>query len=303
MHRGETTTVSIILKEESTEASELTVHVTDEESTDIENATVGVEAEDGERIESGETDSMGRVTFGLDPDNYTVYAEKAGYNSTATTVELKAGGETTVSLTLESDAPELAVQTVSVDGITATDATLHGELVTIDGVNDAATYFEFRAVGASSWQSTTRTSDGSFAEGVSGLKTDTDYEFRAVAENDDANLRETGTVLSFQTEKSAARPEIEQLTVTEVSPPNPHADIEVGWDVTHRDGLLDTVLIHIQAIDGSATETERTSVSGEAASGVDTVRIKKGANTTYQVTLTVIDTNNEHVSDAETVSA
>ena len=63
---------------------------------------------------------------------------------------------------------------------------------------------------------------------MSRLATETDYEFRAVADHDGRELRETGAVLSFKTEKSAVHPEINRLVINEISPPNPHADIEVN---------------------------------------------------------------------------
>ncbi len=303
--RDETTFVTIELEEVS-ESAPLAVEAVDGDGDAIGDVIVDVEDEDGESVATGETDAEGRATFELEPAEYTVVARHFDSDDeTSETVALEADEETSLQFTFESDDPELAVYTASADDVSGTEATLRGELA-LEEVDEATVHFEYRAVGEADWEwteETTKSSEGDFEAHVSGLSTETHYEFRAVAESGDGTLHETGGVESFTTDRSSARPEIERLSVDEVSPPNPHADIEVEWDVSHRDGLLDTVLIHIEAMDGSATETERTSVEGETASGVDTRRIQHGEGTAYAVTLTVIDTNNEHTSRTETIDA
>lgn len=304
MARGETTSVSIEL-EAVAESAHLAVEVVDGDGDGIGDVVVDVDDQDGESIATGETDAEGRATFELEPAEYTVVARHFDSDDEASeTVGLEAGEETSLQFTFESGDPELSVYTDSADDVSDTEVTLRGELVY--GEDDEATvHFEYRAVGRTYWESTGRTSttEGDFEERVSGLSTGTQYEYRAVAESEDGDLHETGEVETFTTERSRARPGIDRFSVDTTDTRNPHAYIDVEWVVSHRDGLLNTVLIEVEATDGSAVETERESVSGETASGGDTIRVLHGENATYDVTLTVIDTNDERASVTDTIDA
>jgi hypothetical protein len=305
MARGETNVVSIELEEVS-ETAHLTVEAVDGDGDGIGDVVVDVEDEDGQSVATAETDAEGLATFELDSGEYTVVARD--YDSddeTSETIELETGDEETLTFELESGDPELSVYTGSADDVSDTEATLRGE-VDFEGIDEATVHFEYRTIGRSYWEwtgTTTKTSEGDFEERVSGLSTGTDYEFRAVAETGDGGLEEIGEIRSFTTERSRARPGIDRLSVDTTDTPNPHAYIDIEWAVSHRDGGLDTVEIEVEATDGSATETERESVSGETASGDDTIRVLHGENATYDVTLTVSSTNDERASVTETIDA
>lgn len=306
MVRDEPTVVSVVLEEATSEPAELEVCVTDGDG-DVRDAIVEVEDADGEPVVDGETDAEGCVTFELDPAEYGVVVTHADYDDTASeTVDLDEGEGTTITVTLAADDAVLSVDTAPASDVSDTEATLRGELSALEGIDEATVYFEYRRIGRSYWESTgstTRTSEGDVEEAVSGLSTGTQYEFRAVAESADGDLRETGETESFATERSRARPGIDRWNVGTTDTRNPHAYIDVEWEVSHRDGLLNTVVIEVEAVDGSASETMRASVSGETASGGSTIRVLHGENATYEVALTAVDTNDERTAVSTTTDA
>ncbi len=85
--------------------------------------------------------------------------------------------------------------------VTATGATLRGELTDLGGADAAECYFEYREVPHASWTTTptrTLTSTGSFTIDVDGLTDRRYYEVRAVADTSDGDTA-TGTVVQFST--------------------------------------------------------------------------------------------------------
>lgn len=80
-----------------------------------------------------------------------------------------------------------SVSTAGVRNVDETSAVLDGTLDDTGGANSVDVWFEYRAAGSATWQSTSRESYGSdsrdFDIGVSGLTAGQSYEFRAVAEN------------------------------------------------------------------------------------------------------------------------
>lgn len=93
-----------------------------------------------------------------------------------------------------------AIVTTGSASVDETSATLNGSLNNLGGASSADVYFEYRESGGS-WTATsaqTRSSTGMYSETVSGLATDTDYEFRAVVDASDGDS-DTGSVTSFST--------------------------------------------------------------------------------------------------------
>ncbi|RRJ30153.1 pectate lyase [Halocatena pleomorpha] len=85
--------------------------------------------------------------------------------------------------------------------VTATGATLRGELTDLGGADAAECYFEYREVPHESWTTTqtqTLTAAGSFAVDADGLTDRRYYEVRAVADTDDGDTA-TGAVVQFST--------------------------------------------------------------------------------------------------------
>ena len=94
----------------------------------------------------------------------------------------------------------LTVETLEASEVGTSSAMLHGELTEIEGVEEATVAFEWVASDGSfpdetSWQTLDGT--GEFSEELSGLESDTAYDYRAVAEADGET--ETGREMTFTT--------------------------------------------------------------------------------------------------------
>ncbi|NHN46675.1 hypothetical protein G9464_03575 [Halostella sp. JP-L12] len=103
-------------------------------------------------------------------------------------------------------------------------------------------------------------------------------------------------------ETTNAAPSVDGVSVSESSPPNPHAEVTAFWSVSDEDGNLDAVVVSVY--DGSRrVDSETISVSGASASGSNDFSIKKGAGGTYDVVVSVVDSRGEERSKTGTVSA
>lgn len=97
-------------------------------------------------------------------------------------------------------------------------------------------------------------------------------------------------------------PVVDLLRVTESSPPNPHAELSVEWAVSDDGGNLEAV--DIEVYDGNrVVDSETVSTSGDAANGSTAFKIKKGAGSTYAVTLKVVDEAGAEDSASDSVQA
>ncbi|MEY7848397.1 hypothetical protein AB7C87_04245 [Natrarchaeobius sp. A-rgal3] len=116
------------------------------------------------------------------------------------------------------DNPPLAV-TGEVADRTEDGATLHGSLEALGGTDSVDVSFEYREAGAAGWTTTgseTRSSTGEFDEDVSGLDTDAEYEYRAVAVAPDGN-RDEGVIATFATLAPDSDPVVETDGASNVS--------------------------------------------------------------------------------------
>ena len=113
-------------------------------------------------------------------------------------------GEDTYSVDAEFVVTGLSVTTDPATEVTDNSATLNGSLDDLDGAGSADVYFEWGPSGDLSNTTTAQTlsSTGSFSEEVSNLDSDTDYEYRAVADASDGDSATGGTV-SFTTDSTA----------------------------------------------------------------------------------------------------
>lgn len=99
-----------------------------------------------------------------------------------------------------------------------------------------------------------------------------------------------------------AAPRIKRVRVSESSPPNPHANVRVDWTVSDADGDLESVSIDILD-DGRTVESATVAASGDHATDTTETRIKKGAGRTYEVLITVTDSNGAEDATSTTVRA
>jgi len=183
------------------------------------------------------------------------------------------------------------VSTGDPTGVDATSATLGGELSDLDGADSADCYFEWRSVGASSWNTTaaqTLSGTGSYSTDIGGLSSGTDYEYRAVVTASDGDT-DTGGTTSFTTDSGSAAPSVDSYAVTEAGSPNPHAEITADWSVSDADGDLDTVTVEVADASGRVLDSATTGVSGGSAGGTDEFEIKHANGQTFGVTVTVTD--------------
>ena len=107
----------------------------------------------------------------------------------------------TLTVTTETVDVSLEVSTIGSSEIDETSATLDGSLDELGGVTSADIYFEYREIESDHWTATsgeTVSATGAFSDTVTDLTEETEYEFRAVAEADDAVV--TGERLRFTTE-------------------------------------------------------------------------------------------------------
>lgn len=94
------------------------------------------------------------------------------------------------------------VNAMGATSVGSDEATLGGSLVDLGGAESAKVYFEYRPAGASGWTATTvqrRSSTRTFYQTVTGLRADTNYEFRAVAKASDGESA-TSDAATFATE-------------------------------------------------------------------------------------------------------
>lgn len=103
----------------------------------------------------------------------------------------------------DGETDSVSVSTNDASDVSTDSATLNGDVTELSGYDSATVSVEYRETGASSWTATAGQSTGStgtFSEDVSGLDSDTDYEFRAVADVSDDSA--TGATSSFATDTS-----------------------------------------------------------------------------------------------------
>ncbi|EMA70023.1 fibronectin type III domain-containing protein [Halorubrum kocurii] len=229
-----------------------------------------------------------------DGDEYEFRAVATGSDGESTT------GSTTAFTTVEH------LVSVSTDGATdvgETSATFEGSLPDLGNADSAEVSFEYRDAGSSSWDATatqTLTATGSFSETVTGLASDTDYEFRALAATSDGDSA-TGSSAAFTTITAERDPAVESFEVSEAGSPNPHAEISVDWIVSDTDADLRAISIWVDGADGTTVRSSETAVGSSNASGSESYRIKKGGGEMYNVTLSVEDDAGNTVSETRSV--
>jgi subtilisin len=198
----------------------------------------------------------------------------------------------------------VAVSTGDATNVTDSAATLNGSLDDLGGASSADVYFEYGESGTTLDSTTTAqtlSSTGSFSADVSGLSSGTDYDFRAVAEASDGDT-DAGSATTFTTSSSGGSnaPTIDTFSITNRSNGG-WARFEVDWAVSDADGDLSSVDLTLSQ-SGSTVDSASHSVSGSSASGSDRLQDKKGSGS-YDVTLTVTDSNGNTASQTRTVSA
>lgn len=207
-------------------------------------------------------------------------------------------------LTSVSAERTVSVSTAEATNVGESSATLNGSLDDLGGAGDADVYFEWGPSGDLSNATTPQTlsSTGAFDADITGLESDTEYEYRAVAEASDGDA-DTGSSVTFATTATAdTPPTIDGYTVTEAGSPNPHAEITAEWTVSDADGDLERVTVEVFDSGGTLEDSARTSVSESTASGTDEFQIKHVDGQTFDVAVTASDASGATASRTETVT-
>lgn len=219
----------------------------------------------------------------------------AGRLNVANAVALIESGDDTIT-------ESVSITTTAASDVTTTSATLSGELTELSGVDSAAVFFEYgpSADSASTATATqTLSSTGTFDQTVDGLASDTEYEFRAVAETTDTS--DTGDVLLFTTDvddtsEENTAPTIEQLSVS-TRTTGPWFRATTTWSVSDSDGNLDSVTTELLN-GGSVVDSETSTVGGSTASGEHELRTRGNAD---EIRLIVTDNEGASTSASQNI--
>lgn len=191
------------------------------------------------------------------------------------------------------------VETTGATDVTTESATINGYLRDIGGADEVDVGFEWKQSSVDEWSQTgaqTLDAGGEFTAEVSGLDSETRYEFRAVAAYDGNRIDgETVGFETTETEDVSGGPTIETFEVTDRTEAE-WTRFDVDWVVTDDDRNLDTVITTLR-YGGRTVAAESTSVTGNRASFTHTMRVRGEVD---EVKLLVNDVSNE--TDSERVS-
>jgi len=175
--------------------------------------SLGVASDADVNFEYRQVGSSTWVTTSLQNLSSTgTFSDTVSSLATDTQYEFRARAETTggsvdrgTELTFTTG-ESLDITTVVAQGVTSDSADLEGSLDDLGGASSADCSFKYREVGASSFAQTSPTTlsaTGNYIQSVSGLPSDTDIEFKAVADASDGDS-DTGSIQSFTTAESTS---------------------------------------------------------------------------------------------------
>lgn len=116
-------------------------------------------------------------------------------------IEIDSGTTETFTTDTKTDP---SVQTDPASNISDDSAQLNAEITDMGDYDSVEASFQYRQIGAGTWNQTTTqtiTSAQVYDETVTGLDPETEYEFRALVEDDESNTLDTGDTLNFTTEE------------------------------------------------------------------------------------------------------
>ena len=106
-----------------------------------------------------------------------------------------------MEIELEVSGPTISTQAAT--NVTTTEATLNGNLTSLDGETSVDVFFQWKKTGDPAWTETAKqtvSATGVFDAAITSLDSDTEYQFRAVVEwNSGASIK-YGSTLFFNTE-------------------------------------------------------------------------------------------------------
>lgn len=197
----------------------------------------------------------------------------------------------------------VTVTTMDVADVSATSARLRGEVTELSGADEVTGWFEWGEPGGETKTTAhqTLTSVGSFDEEVTGLDSDTEYEFRAVAEA--VTTTDVGDIHSFTTPRLETEPEILRLVAEDTSNPlDPHADVSVTWEATLDDGDLRSAELTVSNATGVVRRWTY-DLDGQTVDESENERLHRGGGESYTVELTVYSEHGTSETEQEIFEA
>lgn len=265
------------------------------------NVPVRIDAADGAGSSDGVT-----VEFRVDGGAWLSTTYDAGSDAHEATWDSTGVADGDVSLdaraTSDDGSTVSATASVTVDNrpdvvsleardLTTDAATLVGDLRSLGGSDEVRVRFEVRAADTDTWTTVgdeSLAAPAEFTHIVSGLDAGVAYEFRAVADGDDATVR--GSTVSFTTLDDSDGnevPTIDRFAVTDRNG-GKWTRFDVDWAVSDADGDLDAVVSTLER-NGRTVAAESTTVSGDSESYTHVLRVRGMVDT---VRLCVNDTSN-----------
>ncbi len=248
-----------------------------------------------ERAKLGAAGEVDVTITGLDPG--TEYEVRVGATAT------DGDSDTGRVLSVRTDAP-LAVATTGATDVTASSATLTGNLTGFGGAESASVAFEYRAEGADEWRTAAaenRSAAGEFSRTLTGLDAGTTYEVRAVADATDGDSVE-GQTQSVTTERDGSAPTIDSFELWEFYSQNKHLPFLAYWEVSDDDSDLDSATVEVLNSDGEVVDSRTTTLGGGDDGGASYFRLKHADGEEYTVRLTVTDESGKTTTDTRTIS-
>lgn len=201
--------------------------------------------------------------------------------------------------------PALVVQTNAATDVTETSMTLTGELTDLGGASWVDLAFEWRVAGSSETTRTpiqTLTRAGTFSADITGLSSETTYEFRAVAQAGDDDTA-VGSMRTATTAKPDPDPVVERYRVVSTDASSGAVDVTAEWAVSDVNGDLDSVLVVVYDDAGTVVDVTANDVGGAAASGSDSFTLAGDGTSEFRVQVAVADVDGNAVTESEYVTA
>jgi subtilisin len=193
-----------------------------------------------------------------------------------------------------SDPPSKSVSVATLDAVdvSSSAATLRGKVTELTGAESVEVSFEYGAGGLTETTTVqTKSSTGTFEVTLNGLQSDTDYEFRAVAETDSAS--DTGGSREFTTKQGGSDPDPGTLSV----------ETNTAYRISESSVTLVGELTEIEGADSAEVSFEYGSNGLTQTSSVKTL----GSTDFYQIEVTGLESGTEYqfraVAEAGSASA
>lgn len=190
------------------------------------------------------------------------------------------------------------------DGDTVT-GTVTGQIDARDYEDSNNSLFVEYRIGESTWSETTFNSETGAYEFTWDTTTVSDGAHTLGASVTDSSGNTKTDSITVTSDNSGDLPAVDGLSAAETATDSLDAEFDVDWAASDPDGNLDAASLLLEGSDGIIKDEMTVSISGGTAS--DSSRLvasdEGGSGNSYSVELTVTDTENNAVTQTETVTA